>query len=98
TLIGVLGQTAYFVLIVWFAVLLALLQRRALGIKLARIIGWMMLIPCAAAWAAFLAMPATFFPDATPGGALGAWLDSFLRTQYPPTLEVWILTCYAVLS
>jgi DNA segregation ATPase FtsK/SpoIIIE, S-DNA-T family len=90
-LIVAMGQTSYLVLVVWFAVLLVVLQRRSLGIKLARITGWALLIPCAAAWATFLAMPAVFFPDATSGGTLGAWLDGCLRSQYPPTIQAWIM-------
>ena len=61
TLISGLGQTAYLALGVWFAVLLIVLQRRPIGMKFIRITGWTLLIPCAAAWATYLAMPAASF-------------------------------------
>ena len=91
TLISALGQTAYLVLVVWFAVLLVVLQRRSLGSKLLRIAGWVLLIPCGTTWAARLNMPAVCFPNAIPGGTIGTWLDDYLRAQYATAMQSWIL-------
>jgi S-DNA-T family DNA segregation ATPase FtsK/SpoIIIE len=91
TLISYLGQTVYLVLVVWFAVLLVVLQQRPLGTKLVRATGWMLLVPCAAAWATFSNLPAVFFPKASPGGDLGTWIEDYLRIQYGPAVQPWIL-------
>jgi S-DNA-T family DNA segregation ATPase FtsK/SpoIIIE len=91
TLIAALGQTSYLVLVVWFAALLVVLQRRSLGSKLLRITGWCLLIPCGAAWAARLNMPAVCFPNALAGGTLGDWLDGCLRAQYTLAIQSWVL-------
>src|SRR5262249_49900264 len=91
TVISALGQTAYLALAAWFGVLLAILQKRPIWSKTTRVLGWVLLIPCAAAWAEIGAMPAIFFPGASPGGSLGESIDGFLRGQYAPRIEMWIL-------
>jgi DNA segregation ATPase FtsK/SpoIIIE, S-DNA-T family len=90
TLISGLGQTTYLALGVWFAVLLIVLQRRPVTMKLIRITGWTLLIPCAAAWATYLSMPAFFFPNAASGGTLGSWLDGVLQADYSRAAQTWI--------
>jgi S-DNA-T family DNA segregation ATPase FtsK/SpoIIIE len=90
-LIGALGQTSYMALVGWFAVLLTVLQRRSIGFKIVRVIGWLVLVPCAAAWATFLAMPEYFFPKASAGGALGIWINGLMQALPQPPTPGWAL-------
>ncbi len=90
-IITALGQTAYLALAAWFAVLVIVLQQRSIWLKLVRMLGWIVLIPCAATCATLAAVPAIFFPGATSGGSLGIWIDQTLGAEYPRRIELWIL-------
>lgn len=70
-----LGLAVYALLAGWFVAVLVLFLRRNLARWSMRLVGWLLLVPAAAAAADLLGSP----NPAEAGGVLGAWLNLWLR-------------------
>ena len=94
-LVGALGLAVHVLLASWFVLVLLLFLRRGLLRWSLRLLGWLLLIPAAAALAdrvAFGAAPESlgWASLAGPGGSIGAWLSLWLR-RFPPVSQVLLL-------
>ncbi|HMC89489.1 MAG TPA: DNA translocase FtsK 4TM domain-containing protein [Gemmataceae bacterium] len=79
-----LGIGVYVLLASWLVLVVLLFLRRSLWKWLLRLLGWLILIPCAAAGADSLAARLPAFALAGGGGTLGAWLNGWLETRFHP--------------
>jgi len=78
-----LGFTFYVVIASWFILVIMMFQRRAVFRWIRRLFGWMLLIPCSAIAADQFCSAWPMAPASGGGGALGAWLSDFMRTELP---------------
>ncbi|TMQ35048.1 MAG: hypothetical protein E6K70_04360, partial [Planctomycetota bacterium] len=79
-----LGIAVYVLLGSWLVLVVLLFLRRSLWKWSLRLLGWLILIPCAAAGADSLAARLPAFALAGGGGTLGAWLNGWLETRFHP--------------
>src|SRR5262249_55639854 len=73
-----LGSAVYVLLASWFVLVLMLLVRRGWLRWAGRLLGWLILLPCAAVAADWLGPDWLTGPLPGSGGALGAWLRGVL--------------------
>ncbi|HEY7426731.1 MAG TPA: DNA translocase FtsK 4TM domain-containing protein [Gemmataceae bacterium] len=81
-----LGAAVYVFLAGWFTVVVRLVLRRSWLSWSLRSLGWLLLIPSAAVLAERwpdLVPPSAILPLG-PGGSIGAWLNDWLQTSFPP--------------
>src|SRR5689334_7509841 len=78
TLQETLGVAVYVLLGSWFVLVVLLFLRRSIWKWSLRLLGWLILIPCAAAGADALSMRVSAIAVAGGGGTLGAWLNGWL--------------------
>jgi DNA segregation ATPase FtsK/SpoIIIE, S-DNA-T family len=79
-----LGIAVYVLLASWLVLVVLLFLRRSLWKWSLRLLGWLILIPCAAAGADSLALRLPALALAGGGGTLGAWLNGWLETRFHP--------------
>jgi S-DNA-T family DNA segregation ATPase FtsK/SpoIIIE len=83
-LFDTLGLAVYLLLASWFVlVVLLFLRRGVLGWTL-RLLGTILLLPCAAVIADMIGADRIGGPLTGPGGSLGAWLAAWLETRLQP--------------
>ncbi|HEY7423603.1 MAG TPA: DNA translocase FtsK 4TM domain-containing protein, partial [Gemmataceae bacterium] len=81
-----LGAAVYVFLAGWFVVVIRLVLRRSWLSWLLRSLGWLLLVPSMAVLAERwpdLVPPSAMLPLG-PGGSIGAWLNDWLQTSFPP--------------
>ncbi|HVS34074.1 MAG TPA: DNA translocase FtsK 4TM domain-containing protein [Gemmataceae bacterium] len=83
-----LGHAAYFFLGTWFVLVLLLLLRRGWLAWGMRLVGWLLLTPCAAILADRYGGDWPGCPPAGPGGAVGAWLSIWLNAHFMTWVQV----------
>ena len=81
-LVGGLGAAVYFFLATWFVLVLLLFLRRGWLAWGLRLLGWLLLTPCAAVLADRFGGDWPGSPPAGPGGAVGAWLSIWLAAHF----------------
>jgi hypothetical protein len=74
TLLEALGLAVYVLLPSWLVLVVLLIRRRGLLTRSLRAAGWLLLIPCAAVCADYLAPVSRVGPVSGGGGTVGAWL------------------------
>jgi S-DNA-T family DNA segregation ATPase FtsK/SpoIIIE len=79
-----LGAAVHVLLLGWIVLALLLFLSPRWWRWSARLVGWLLLVPTAAAVVDFLAIPAPGDALAGPGGSLGAWLVLWLQGQLAP--------------
>ncbi len=79
-----LGEAVYVLLASWFVLVVLLFLRRSWLRWSLRLLGWLLLIPCAAVLAELIGVNTTNGPPAGPGGSLGAWLALWLEAKLLP--------------
>jgi len=91
-----LGVAVYVFLASWFVLVVLLYLRKAFGKWARRLLGWVLLLPCAALAANYLGADAVNGPLSGGGGTLGAWLADVLETRLGPAAS-WavLLGCLA---
>jgi DNA segregation ATPase FtsK/SpoIIIE, S-DNA-T family len=77
-----LGSAAYVFLASWFVLVVLLYLRKAFGKWARRLLGWALLLPCAALAADYLGPDWANGPAG--GGTLGVWLAEVLQTHLSP--------------
>lgn len=85
TLQETLGAAAFVLLAAWFVLVLLLFSRRSLLTWLLRLVGWVLLIPCAAVAADYFGPEHLGGPLSGSGGTVGAWLAGWLEARFVPT-------------
>jgi len=83
-LYGALGAAVHVLLAAWFALVLMLLLRGGKLTGLARLGGWLLLVPCAAVAADWAGPGVIGGPLAGGGGSVGAWLTDWLDSKFTP--------------
>jgi S-DNA-T family DNA segregation ATPase FtsK/SpoIIIE len=97
-LVGGLGVAAHALLASWFVLVVVLLLRRGWVASALRLVGWVLLVPCAAVLADRWAGPGPTAPLAGPGGSIGAWLGAWLESSFRPAGQVLVVGSCVVLS
>src|SRR5205823_3729503 len=83
-LIDALGVSIYVLLASWFVLVVLLFLRQIWWMWALRLLGWLLLVPCAAVLADWLGPTVCGGPLTGSGGTLGAWLAHWLAEQMPP--------------
>jgi S-DNA-T family DNA segregation ATPase FtsK/SpoIIIE len=78
SLFGTFGVAVYVLMTSWFVMVVLLFLRRSLLTWSLRLVGWLLLIPCAAAAADYFGPAVLPGSLAGSGGTLGAWLTGWL--------------------
>ncbi len=91
SLLEALGFAVYLLLASWFVLVVMLWMRRSWVRWSVRLVGWLLLLPWAAAVADLLS---PYLPDTFPdrGGTLGAWLALRLQEHFSGVVQAIILT------
>jgi S-DNA-T family DNA segregation ATPase FtsK/SpoIIIE len=97
-LVDTLGVTVYLLLASWFVLIVLLFLRRSLWTWTLRLAGWLLLIPCAAGTADWAGPDWLGGPVTGSGGTLGAWLTSWLETNFYPVGRAGLLAAAWVLG
>src|SRR5437016_1296185 len=84
TLNETLGVAVYLLLVSWFVLIVLLFLRQSLIRWSLRLLGWLLLVPCAAIAADYFGPHFSYGPLAGGGGSLGAWLRVRLETSFQP--------------
>ncbi|HEV3445768.1 MAG TPA: DNA translocase FtsK 4TM domain-containing protein [Gemmataceae bacterium] len=84
TLHETLGIAVHILLASWFVLVVLLFLRQSLVRWSLRLLGWLLLIPCAAVAADYFSAYLPPGPLAGGGGSLGAWLRSRLEASFQP--------------
>ncbi|HEV3081047.1 MAG TPA: DNA translocase FtsK 4TM domain-containing protein [Gemmataceae bacterium] len=84
TLHETLGIAVHILLASWFVLVVLLFLRQSLVRWSLRLLGWLLLIPCAAVAADYFSAYLPPGPLAGGGGSLGAWLRSRLEANFQP--------------
>jgi S-DNA-T family DNA segregation ATPase FtsK/SpoIIIE len=79
-----LGQAVYALLASWFLLVMVLFLRRGKLIWTARLLGWILLIPCLTVVFDGLGPDYIPGPICGSGGSVGAWLHGWLAAALPP--------------
>jgi S-DNA-T family DNA segregation ATPase FtsK/SpoIIIE len=79
-----LGVAVYVLLGAWFVLVVLLFLRNSWWIWTARLLGWIVLVPCAAVLADRIGPATLGGPLTGSGGTLGAWLVHWLNEQFAP--------------
>jgi S-DNA-T family DNA segregation ATPase FtsK/SpoIIIE len=82
-LVGAIGSAIHVLFASWFVLVLMLLVRRGWLRWTARLIGWLILLPCATVAADWLGPEMVGGPLTGSGGAVGAWLRALLLDALP---------------
>jgi S-DNA-T family DNA segregation ATPase FtsK/SpoIIIE len=85
-----LGIAVYVFLASWFVLVILLYLRKAFGKWARRLLGWALLLPCAAFAANYLGPALVNGPPSGGGGTLGAWLADALETRIGP-VATWLV-------
>jgi S-DNA-T family DNA segregation ATPase FtsK/SpoIIIE len=93
-----LGVAVYVMLGAWFVLVVLLFLRNSWLIWSTRLLGWMILVPCAAVLAHRIGPDVLGGPLAGSGGTLGAWLDNWLAAEFAPGLRIAILIAAAAVG
>ena len=96
SLVGGLGAAAYVFLATWFVLVLLLFVRRGWLTWGMRLLGWLLLTPCAAVLADRFGGDWRGSPPAGPGGALGAWLNLWLMAHFDLGVQIVLLALVLV--
>jgi S-DNA-T family DNA segregation ATPase FtsK/SpoIIIE len=91
SLIDALGVAVYVLLATWFVVVVLLFLRRSWLRWSLRLLGLLVLLPCAAVLADQVGPALLAGPLTGSGGTLGAWLRAWLDAQFPPAARVGLL-------
>jgi S-DNA-T family DNA segregation ATPase FtsK/SpoIIIE len=83
-LLNLLGLAAYVFLAGWFVLVVILFLRRRVVRWSLRLLGWVVLVPCAAVGADFLNPYFSVGPISGNGGTLGGWLAGLLQQNLSP--------------
>lgn len=83
-----LGSAVYVLLAAWFVLVLFMLMRKSWRTWARRLMGWILLLPCAAVSADYLGPDWLPGPLAGSGGTLGAWLRDLLVDECAPVGRV----------
>jgi S-DNA-T family DNA segregation ATPase FtsK/SpoIIIE len=81
-----LGSTVPILLANWFVLVLLLLVRKHRLLWMGRLLGWLILLPCAAIAADWLGPDRLGGPLVGSGGAIGSWLHALLAESLPSPL------------
>jgi S-DNA-T family DNA segregation ATPase FtsK/SpoIIIE len=93
-----LGCAVYVLLASWFVFVLLLFLRKGIGTWALRLVGWLLLIPCAAVIADTVGPELLGGPLTGSGGALGAWLSAWLEDTFEPEAAVALVSSCALLG
>jgi S-DNA-T family DNA segregation ATPase FtsK/SpoIIIE len=91
-LIDALGAAVNVLLAAWFVLVVLLFLRNSWWIWSARLLGWLVLIPCASVLADQIGPTALGGPLTGSGGALGAWLAHWLAEELAPLPRTLVLS------
>jgi S-DNA-T family DNA segregation ATPase FtsK/SpoIIIE len=83
-LLGALGVAVYVLLASWFVLVILLFLRRSWLTWGLRLLGWLILLPCAAVLADVVGSEWLGGPLWGSGGAVGAWLNHYLEQRFEP--------------
>jgi S-DNA-T family DNA segregation ATPase FtsK/SpoIIIE len=83
-LFDALGVAVYVLLASWFVLVILLFLRRSWLTWSLRLLGWLILLPCAALLADLLGPDLLGGPYWGSGGAVGAWLNQYLEQRFQP--------------
>jgi DNA segregation ATPase FtsK/SpoIIIE, S-DNA-T family len=83
-LFDTLGLAVYVLLASWFVLVVLLFLRRSWFKWLVRLLGWLLLIPCAAVVADYLGPDGVGGALTGGGGSLGAWLTAWMEVRLLP--------------
>jgi S-DNA-T family DNA segregation ATPase FtsK/SpoIIIE len=86
-----LGLAVYLFLAGWLVLALLLLARRPALVWCVRLLGWLVLVPAAAAFADRLDLVETSPALGGAGGSLGAWVNGALAEQFAETEQALVL-------
>jgi S-DNA-T family DNA segregation ATPase FtsK/SpoIIIE len=92
TLLDTLGVGAYVLLITWLVLVVLLFVRGSVLPWALRAAGWLLLTPCVAVWADYLAPNYLVRSLSGSGGTAGVWLRGWLETTFYPA------GCFAILG
>ncbi|HMF13341.1 MAG TPA: DNA translocase FtsK 4TM domain-containing protein, partial [Gemmataceae bacterium] len=98
SLTDALGVAVYVLLANWFVLVVILFLRRRWFAWSVRLAGWLLLLPCAAVFAAMVGPALLGGPITGPGGSLGAWLSRWLAGQLHPLGRALVLTSATLLG
>jgi S-DNA-T family DNA segregation ATPase FtsK/SpoIIIE len=93
-----LGVSIYVLLASWFVLVVMLFLRWTWWTWARRLVGWVLLVPCAAVLADWLGPTICGGPLTGSGGTLGAWLAYWLAEQMPPLPRGLLLASSIVLG
>jgi S-DNA-T family DNA segregation ATPase FtsK/SpoIIIE len=79
-----LGVSVYVLLVAWFVLVILLFLRNSWWVWARRLVGWVVLLPCAALLADQIGPALLGGPLTGSGGTLGAWLAHWLTEQLTP--------------
>ena len=79
-----LGNAVHVLLASWFVLVVLLFLRKSLLTWSLRLLGWLLLLPCAAVLADWYGVPQSVGPITGGGGSLGAWLTAWLELRFFP--------------
>jgi S-DNA-T family DNA segregation ATPase FtsK/SpoIIIE len=97
-LVGGLGAAALCFLAMWFVLVLALFMRRGWMRWGLRLLGWLLLTPCAAVAADRFGGAWRGSPPTGPGGAVGAWLSLGLTAHFAPWAQATLVGAVALVG
>jgi S-DNA-T family DNA segregation ATPase FtsK/SpoIIIE len=96
-LIETMGVTVYPLLVGWFVLVVMLFLRRGWFAWSLRLVGWLLLLPCAAVLADYLGPHYLGGPISGSGGTLGAWVRTWLQQNLAEPVRYAVLGgCWAV--
>jgi DNA segregation ATPase FtsK/SpoIIIE, S-DNA-T family len=78
-----LGAAVHVLLAIWFVLVLMLLLRRGSWTWCRRLVGWLVLLPCAAVAADWVGPDLAGGTMPGSGGAVGAWLADWMEHEFP---------------
>ncbi|MCI0457660.1 MAG: DNA translocase FtsK [Gemmataceae bacterium] len=97
-LFDALGWVVYLLLTGWLVLVLLRFLRRGVLSWSCRLIGWLILVPCAAILADSLDPDFLGGPRTGGGGALGAWLSALLEDSFEPAGRVALVAGFVLLG
>src|SRR5262249_55065004 len=83
-----LGAAVYVLLGAWFVLVVLLFLRNSWLIWSIRLVGWTLLVPCAAVGADWIGPETLGGPLAGSGGTLGAWLSHWFAEELGPWARI----------
>jgi S-DNA-T family DNA segregation ATPase FtsK/SpoIIIE len=95
-LLDSLGLAAYVLLAAWFVFVLLLFQRRSWWTWVARLCGWLLLVPLSAVLAHRWRIEWSAMPLEGAGGSIGAWLNGQITAAVHPAGQLLVLLAGAI--